>query len=525
MSGLAYVKSARPFTPAEITVGALLRDAAVEAPGATALATLRDPDGTRQSLTYADLLARAEAVAQDLMTRFAPGDRLVIWAGNRLDWTVTQFGAAMAGLIVVAINPGCAKGELRYFLDQSQARGIVMERGNRGRDQMALLDELRTELPTLEHVIDLDDWTLAPGNAPLPLVKPSDPALIQYTSGTTGKPKGALLTHRGLVNATKSSAQTFGLAAGSTWLNTVPMYTTSGAVFVTMMAMWNRGRQLMLPGFDPELVCRAVDEDGANFMPLVPTMALAVLNHPGRAGRDFSALDTVVIGGSAIAPSLVTRVDAELGAEVFVIFGQTEACSTLCLTSRGDSIERKTTTVGYPIAGTEIRIVDPVTGQTVKTGEIGEICARGPSIMSGYFRMPDQTAEALDPEGWLRTGDLGRMDEDGYPWITGRLKEMIIRGGSNIYPREIEDILIEMPGVTEAAVFGIPDEHYGETAVAAVRLAPGAEVDEAAILAHLGEHVARYKVPGAVWVVDAFPLTASGKVQKFELRNRYLSTR
>lgn len=519
----AYVRSDRQYTPTDLTVAGLLQQAATDAPDTVALMTLRNADGTRQEVSYAALLDRVRATAQDLLTRFDPGDRLVIWMGNRLDWTVVQFGAAMAGLIVVAINPGCGKGELRYFLEQSQARGLVLEKQNRGRDQVALLSELTPDLNGLDHIIDIDDWPLSSAQPALPQVRPDDPALIQYTSGTTGKPKGALLTHRGLVSATRASEQTFGIPPGSTWLNPIPNYTTSGAVFVTLMAMWNRGTMLMLPQFDPELVCRAVDEDRAAFMPLVPTMGFAVLNHPGRAERDFSALRSVVLGGSSIPPSLVTRINDEFGAETHVIFGQTETCSTLCLTPRGDTMEHKTTTVGYPIAGIEIRIADPNTGETMQIGEIGEICARGPSTMAGYFRMEDKTAEALDADGWLHTGDLGYLTEDGYPWITGRLKEMIIRGGSNIYPREIEDILVELDGITEAAVFGIPDDHYGEVAVAAVRIAPGAEVTDEAILCHLGDNVAKYKVPSAIWRVEGFPLTASGKVQKFELRNLYLA--
>ena len=524
MSTPAYVKSARPFAPAELSLGDLLRQAAAEVPDRIALKYLGPGDAV-QDISYAALLARATDAAQDLAARFAPGDRLAIWMGNRPDWTVAQFAAAMAGLVVVAINPGCGSVELRYFLHQSGARGILHDRSFRGRAQADLLDPLRADLPGLAHALCIDDlpgFGLGGRTGPLPAVDPMAPAMIQYTSGTTGKPKGALLSHRGLVNATKASEETFALPAGSGWVNTVPMYTTSGSVFVTLMALWNRGTQILLPGFDPELVVQAVERHGGSFVPLVPTMALAVLDDPGRAGRDLSALQVVVIGGSTIAPALIGRIDAELGAEVMVIFGQTEACSTLCLTSRGDTMDHRTQTIGYPLGGIEIRIADPATGATLAMGEVGEICARGPSVMLGYYNLPDQTAEALDADGWLHTGDLGQLDPDGYPRITGRLKDMIIRGGSNIYPREVEGVLAEMPGIADSAVFGLPDAHYGERVAAAIRLRPGASVTEAEVQDWLSSRIARYKVPSHVWVVDAFPLTASGKIQKFELRARFL---
>lgn len=519
----AYVRSNRPFEQADITLGALLNDAVRDAPDHVALTTMPGPGSS--SLTYSELQARATAVAHGLLTRFEPGDRIVIWSGSRLEWTITQFAAALAGLVLVAVNPGAARGELRYVLEQSGARGIVLERTFKDRDQLALLSEISDDLTDLHHVLEIDDPALASAaqTSPLPEVLPSDAALIQYTSGTTGRPKGALLTHRGLVNSTKSSEQVFGMDRGSVWLNTVPMYTTSGSVFVTMMSIWNRGTQLMMSGFDPDAVCRAVSDHKAAFVPVVPTMALAVLEAAKRSNYDFSPLKVIVIGGSAIAPDLIDRLDTEIGGEVFVVFGQTESCSTLCLTEAGDTMAHKTQTVGYPIAGTEIRIADPKTGTTLKTGEIGEICARGPSVMSGYFRMPEQTDEAIDADGWLHTGDLGSLDPDGYPRITGRLKEMIIRGGSNIYPREIEEVLNQVDGVAEVAVFGVPDDHYGEVAVAAVRCHEGRSFKAEELLEAVTDSLARYKVPSDVWFLDAFPMTPSGKIQKFELRNMYTS--
>lgn len=520
----AYVRSNRLFEPSDLSIGGLLRQVASEAPDLHALKHLRAEDGQQRVMTYRELLSQAEDAARQLLKRHAPGDRIAILSGNRFEWTIAQFAAAIAGLTVVAINPGCAVDELRYFLEQSGASGIIFSETNRGRNLFDIVARLRQELPLLKHAISFEAWSdfgRHGGSEPLPKVDPLTPALIQYTSGTTGKPKGAQLSHRSLVNATKGSEEVFALEKGSVWLNTVPMYTTSGSVFVTMMAMWNRGTQLMLPAFDPELVCRGIEEEEAAFAPFVPTMALAVLNHPGLHARDLSSLRVVVVGGSTIAPDLVTRIDRELGADTMVIFGQTEAASTLCLTDRKDTMEHKTGTIGYPLGGIEIRIADPKTGQTLKTGEVGEICARGPSIMLGYYRMPEATAETLDKDGWLHTGDLGYLNEDGYPQISGRLKDVIIRGGSNIYPREIEDVLAGMEGVADSAVFGISDPHYGEIAVVAIRRQAGSSITVETVKTFASGKLARYKVPSHVWFVDAFPMTASGKIQKFALRKTF----
>jgi fatty-acyl-CoA synthase len=528
VAGKAYVKSVRPNLAENIAIGDLLRRAAADSPNARALALPRDPaTGVQRVWTFLELLEKSEAAARALLELFTPGDRVAIWASNRPEWVFAQFGAALAGLVVVAANPACKPHELSYILRQSRASGIIFNRSFRGVDCEDAVGRIAGECPDLKVRIVLDDWSpiQAKGRVDLPRVDPMQPAMIQYTSGTTGKPKGALLSHHGLVNTTKSVEHNHELARGSVWLGTAPMYTTSGSVFTVLTALWNRGVHVMLPQFEAGLVLRAIAEDRVDWAPLVPTMALAVLDHPAFAASDLSSLKIVVMGGSPIAPDLVRRIEREMGVDMVIVFGQTESSSALCMTSRVDTMEHRTTTIGYPLGGIELQIVEPETNNVLDFGAIGEICVRGHSVMLGYFNMPEESAKALDAEGWLHTGDLGYMNPDGYPQITGRLKDMIIRGGTNIYPREIEDILAAMPGVINAAVFGVPDAKYGEIIVAAVRAREdGPAVTAESVKAFVAERLARYKTPSHVWFVDEFPMTAVGKIQKFELRDRFVAT-
>ncbi len=524
----AYFKSTRPFAPEELSIGDFLRKIANECPDKRALTMLRDPaTGEQRAWTYAEVLEISEAVAQQLLLQFKPGDHITLWSSNRPEWLFVQFGAAMAGLVLVAVSPASRSHELGYVLQQSDSVGIIYTRHMAKTDCGALLESLRPECPKLKVAIAFDDWAdfgKRPANAPaLPVVKPRQPAMIQYTSGTTGKPKGALIAHYSLVNATKTIENTFELERHSVWLNTVPLYTTSGCVFANFTCIWNRGNQVLLPNFDPVLVFRGVTEENANWIPLVPTMAIAVLDHPDRAKCDFSSVKVVVTGGSAVAPELVQRIERELKADFMMVFGQTESSSAVCLSHRKDTVEHRTGTIGYPLGGFELRICDPETNRTLNFGEIGEICMRGPSVMLSYYNMEEASKAAIDGEGWLHSGDLGTLSEEGYPQITGRLKDMIIRGGSNIYPRELEDVFSEHPDIAESAVFGIPEAKYGELVVAAIRLRPGATLDSAGVAAYLQDRVARYKVPSYVWFVDQFPLTPSGKIQKFVLRDQYLA--
>lgn len=520
------MRSSRASASAAVSIGDLLRSAAADVPERTALKLLRDPDtGMQRSWTYAQLLRKSEAVALQLLRTFKPGEHIAIWAPNRPEWLLVQFGAALAGLVLVALSPANRSHELRHALKQSDAVGVVYQRCVGDVDGGELLSSMRPDLPMLRELIDLDTWpdlgepVAWPG--PLPEVHSAQPALIQYTSGTTGIAKGAMLSHFALVNATKSSEEAIALSKGSTWLNPKPLYTSAGCVFITLMAFWNRGTQVLLEQSSVDSIVRAVAEERINWMPLPPTLAVAVMDSSAKSRCDFSSVEVVVSGGTCVAPELVKRIERELGVEVMMVMGQTEASGAVCMSTRNDTMEHRTGTIGYPLGGVEIRVCDPVTHRTLEFGQVGEICFRGPLLMSGYYNMAEATAAALDAEGWLHTGDLGLLCEDGYPQITGRLKEMIIRGGNNIYPRELEDVLSEHSSVAESAVFGIPHSTYGEVVVAAIRKRDGRSIEQQDVVDFLRERIARYKLPTHVWFVDEFPMTPSGKVQKFLLRDRF----
>jgi len=524
----AYERSVRPFDPEELTLGDFLRKAAAETPDRIALKLLRDPvTGQQLSWTYAELATAAEATAQQLLEKFRPGEHVMLWSANRPEWFLVQFGAAMAGLLLIAVNPSSRAQELSYILQQSDSVGVIYSRFRGDVDCAAVLESIQHECPKLRETLAFDDWPTigqpGPSPVPLPSVSPRQAAMIQYTSGTTGKPKGALLSHYSLLNATKTIETNFELERGSTWLHTIPLYNTSGCVFTTLNGLWNRGTQVLLPYFDPELVFRGIEEERANWVPLVPTMAVALLDHPSRSTRDLSSLKVVVTGGAPVAPELVKRVEHELKVDFVMVFGQTEASGAVCLSYRKDSVEHRTTTIGYPLGGIELRICDPTTNRTLRCDETGEICIRGPAVMLGYYNMPEATANAIDSEGWLHSGDLGQLCEDGYARITGRLKDMIIRGGSNIYPRELEDVLNTHPEVAECAVFGIPDAKYGEVVVAALRKRAESPLDGDGLLTFLSARLTRFKLPAHVWFVTELPLTPSGKIQKFVLREQFLA--
>ncbi|GAA5151150.1 AMP-binding protein [Pseudonocardia eucalypti] len=504
---------------AETTVGELLRDTAARAPDELALvAGVGDP-AARRRWTYAELVADADAVAGVLLEHLEPGERLGVWAPNVPEWQVVQFGAALAGITVVSLNPAYTEVEASYALGQSRCAAVVAAGDVRGRDFRRLVASVRGDLPALRHILDFEPgselWAGVPGGA-RPEVTPASPAMIQYTSGTTGFPKGAILAHRGMVNNARLFARRFGIAAGSVWLNPLPMFHVGGCGFGALGAMWNRSAHVVT-GFEPGLSLELIEAERAAFFPGVPTMLIAMMEHPRFPDTDLSSLEVVMSGGTTVPPELVGRVEKEFGARFGAIFGQTEMGGVMCQSLPGDSLADKSARVGRPLERTEMKVVSPVSGEVVPCGEVGEFHVRGIGQFSGYFDRPEDTAKALDADGWFRTGDLGTMDDRGYVAVTGRLKDMIIRGGENIYPREIEDLLHTVPGIAEAAVVGMPDEYWGEQVAAVVRPAPGVEPDPAAWRAAVRERLSGQKAPRRWFLTDAMPLTAGGKVRKFRL--------
>jgi len=522
----SYVKG--PETPEirDITIGQLLKEVALEYPDRLALVAGVADKGDRRECTYGELYADALIAARAMAERFAPGERVAIMAPNIFEWALVEMAAAMSGVVLVTVNPSYQPEEIEYVLKQSESVGIFVLPEYRGNQMLASVEGIRAQCPVLREVIQLDRWDefMAAGNksdAVLPEVKPSDPVMIQYTSGTTGFPKGALLHHRGLVNNAAHMHERMGVNEGSVWLTAMPMFHTGGCGICMLGTMAKKGTQILVEMFEPGLVLELMETYRVNAMLAVPTMLIAMLEHPSFASRDLSSLTGVCSGGSTVPASLVKRFEKELGVKFVIIFGQTECSPVASMTRPDDTTEDKANTVGGPMAGVEVKIVGTDSGKTLPLHTLGEYCVRGYNVMHGYFNMPEATEKTVDQDGWLHTGDLCTMDERGYCAVEGRLKDMIIRGGENIYPREIEEQLFQHPAIAEVAVVGLPDERLGEVVGAFVRSASGESLSTDELHAYLREHLSPQKTPKHWFFIDAFPLTGSGKIQKFELRKQW----
>ncbi|MFY9806327.1 MAG: AMP-binding protein [Pseudonocardiaceae bacterium] len=511
----------------ETTVGGILRVAAERAAGTVALVEGTIDSGVRRRWSYADLLGASERVARALLGRFAPGERVAVWAANSPEWLLMEFGAALAGLTLVTVNPALRAREVAYVLGQSRAVGVVLAPAYRGADLVETLAQVRGQLPSLREVISLANWDDFTGSGSpterLPDVHSADEAQIQYTSGTTGFPKGAVLRHRGITNNARFCAEILQAGPGEVWVNPMPLFHTAGCVLLTLGPVQGLFTQVLPPGFDPGLMLHLIESERGTMFAGVPTMLLAQLDHSDFPGRDMSGVRCAFSGGATVPSAVVRRVESALGVPFSIVFAQTEASPVITQTRLDDLPADRAETLGRPHPQVEVQIADPATGETVPVGAVGEILTRGYHVMKGYFDNPDATSEAIDASGWLHTGDLGSMDERGYCRIEGRFKEMIVRGGENIYPREIEQLLHTHPGIADVAVVGVPDDHWGEQVAAFVRPAHGNPVTQDELVSYCRAHLAAHKTPRHWVFVDAFPMTASGKVQKFVLRERFAS--
>jgi fatty-acyl-CoA synthase len=355
---------------------------------------------------------------------------------------------------------------------------------------------------------------------PLPAVDRGGPAQILYTSGTTGRPKAAVLTHRGLTNNARLAAGAIGLRAGDVLVNPMPYFHVAGGAMITLGLVQTLGTQVVMPRFDPALALELTEQHCGTVIGGVPTMLTAMLAVAGRVPRDLSSVRVALSGGATVPPELVRQVEAAFGVPFVITFAQTESSCSITLTRPRDSAEDRAETLGRPLPQTEVKITDVATGETVPCGTVGEICTRGYLVMDGYLGDPEATAAAIDPDGWLHTGDLGSMDERGYCRIAGRIKEMIIRGGENIYPREIEAVLLSHPGVAEVAVVGVPDRFWGEVVGAAIRVSGAVPLAEAELAEYCRGRLAAYKTPVRWLFTDSFPLTSTGKIRKDVLSAR-----
>jgi fatty-acyl-CoA synthase/long-chain acyl-CoA synthetase len=512
----------------DVSIGRALATTAAEVPDRIALievvpASAPSPVGaahTDRRWTYAQLQDDASRCASWLLRRFKTGDRICVWAPNVPEWIVLQYGAALAGVILVTANPAFKPGELEFVLRQSRASALFHLRSFRGVDTGAIAGDMIGL-----KCFCVEGWLEEIRSTPamvLPEIDPGHPAQIQYTSGTTGRPKGALLHHRGLVTNASYVAARVGLD-NSVLLSPMPLFHTAGSVMSVLGCMTSRATLVLPLLFDPPTILQAIETTRAEIMFGVPTMLLALIDTMKTAPRDLSSLRVALSGGAPVSPEIHRRVKQALGLPVVTVYGQTELSPIVAQTSVEDPEAELVHTVGKPLWNVELRIVDPGNLRVLPVGSEGEIQARGYQAMIGYFEAPDDTRQAITADGWLRTGDLGTLDERGYLRVTGRLKDMIIRGGENIYPVEIEACLLRHPDVADVAVFGAPDEKWGEVVAAAIRLSPNASLSAERLIEHCHAAMAHHKAPALWFVCTEFPLTASGKVQKFRLREAVAS--
>jgi fatty-acyl-CoA synthase len=488
---------------------------------------------TQRRLSYRDVDDAVEAVARGLLARgVATGDRVGIWAPNCVEWYLVQYATARIGAILVNINPSYRTHEVEYVLRQAEVGTLVAAAAFKTSDYRAMIDEVRGGLPQLTDVIYLGepswDALLADGAglAPEATAQRSaqlsfdDSINIQYTSGTTGFPKGATLSHHNILNNGYFVGEVCGYTEADRICVPVPFYHCFGMVMGNLAAT-SHGACVVIPapGFDPVATLRAVVDEQCTSLYGVPTMFIAELAVPDFAGYDLSSLRTGIMAGSPCPVEVMKRVISEMHMpEVTICYGMTETSPVSTQTRADDSLERRVSSVGRVHPHLEVKVVDPETGLPVPVGQPGEFCTRGYSVMRGYWNEPDKTAEVLR-DGWMHTGDLATMDDEGYLSIVGRIKDMVIRGGENVYPREVEEFLYTHPDIVDAQVIGVPDERYGEELMAWIRVRPGADpLSAEALRDFCTGRLAHYKVPRYVHVVEEFPMTVTGKVRKVQMR-------
>ncbi len=518
-------------------------------------------------LTYSALRAEVRRLARGLLgLGFGKGERIGIWSTDNIEWLLVQMATAEIGAILVNINPAYRPRELAYALERAELNGLFLIPSFRTSDYLSMIVELLPELtqgrddggaiaparfPHLRKVVLYDPQ--APGETASPhpgimtwgevlsagesiseidldaigaTLDRDDAINIQYTSGTTGFPKAVVLSHHNILNNAFFSARALHFTEADRLCVPVPFYHCFGMVLANLLCL-SVGACIVVPceHFDALPVLEAIQAEHCTAVHGVPTMFIAQLEHPRFGEFDLSSLRTGIMAGAPCPPALMQRVMSDLHCpEILIGYGETEASPLTHLTTRDDTLERRTQTVGRNLPHQEVKVVDTESGRTVARGEIGEICFRGYHIMQGYYGDAEATAQAVDEKGWLHSGDLGTMDEDGYVQITGRLKDMIIRGGENIYPREIEDYLFTHPKISQAAVFGVPDEFYGEEIAAWIELHPGEEMSEEELRAYCAEGLAHFMVPKYLRFVDEFPMTVTGKLQKFRMREAEIKT-
>jgi fatty-acyl-CoA synthase len=541
----------------DLTIGDLLDQRAGEVPDKEALIYNYPELVLELRLTYQQYRDAVNQLAKGLMALgIEKGDHVAVWATNLPEWVFLEMALAKIGAVLVTVNTNYRAAEIEYVLRQGDIKALFLIEELRGNSYLesvyAVAPELKDlsdpvsqelqceKLPRLKRAV-LIGKTPKPGamlysqvmalasqisdeelQARQMSVSPHDVAQIQFTSGTTGFPKGVMLTHYSLINQSHVAATRGDLRAEERYVTAMPYFHIAGSLGAIIYSAFLGCTLIPLIAFDPVKHLELFDKEKGSFTFAVPTMLVAMLNHPRFAEFDLSSLRSIFTGATPVPVVVMEQIKERIGADCSVVFGMTETCGGVTQSFYTDGFELKAATVGLPIPHTSVKIVNPATGETCRCGESGELWSKGFSNMKGYYNMPDKTAETLDEDGWLHSGDLARMRPDGYINIVGRVKDMIIRGGENIYPAEIEAFLMRHPKIAEAQIVGLPDPFMGEEVCAVIRLNPGEEVTEDELREHCKTSISRHKVPKHCRFVEAFPLTASGKVQKFVLREQLI---
>ena len=528
MPALSYVHGASPVPLLGETIGQNLRRTVERVPDSEALVVRHQ----NYRATYAQLWEQTSRAARGLLARGVhKGDRVGIWSPNRAEWVVIQYATARIGAILVNINPAYKTAELSYALKQSGTSLLLLARAFRTSDYVGMLAEVRDGCPDLRQSIVLDDdWDALIADADrVPMddlsaledsLQFDDPINIQYTSGTTGFPKGATLSHHNILNNGFFIGEALRYSERDRVCIPVPFYHCFGMVLGNL-ACTTHGACMVVPGesYEPLAAMETVQAERCTALYGVPTMFIGELDHPRFGDFDFSSLRTGIMAGSPCPVEVMRKVQSQMHMpEVTICYGMTETAPVSTQSSTDDPLDKRVSTVGRIHPHVEIKIVDPATGQILPRGQAGELCTRGYSVMLGYWNNPEATAQAIDAARWMHTGDLATMDDEGYVNIVGRIKDMIIRGGENIYPREIEEFLYTHPDVSDVQVIGVPSERYGEEVMAWVKTREGARVTEEDLVAYCRGKIATYKIPRYWKFVDAFPMTVTGKIQKFKMR-------
>lgn len=530
MAALSYAHGTSPIPLLGETIGENLRRT-VERVGDHEALVVRHQD---YRATYREFWEQTGLAARGLLARgVRKGDRVGIWSPNRYEWVVIQYATARIGAILVNINPAYKTAELEYALNQSGTSFLILARAFRTTDYVAMLNEVRDRCPELRQTLVLDDeWEglLADGagvpEATLAEIEASlqfdEPINIQYTSGTTGFPKGATLSHHNILNNGFFIGEGLRYTENDRVCIPVPFYHCFGMVLGNL-ACTTHGACIVVPGeaYDPVAVLETVQAERCTSLYGVPTMFIGELEHPRFSEFDLSTLRTGIMAGSPCPVEVMKRVQSQMHmTEVAICYGMTETSPVSTQTAIDDPLEKRVGSVGKVHPHIEVKIIDPATGEIVPRGTPGELCTRGYSVMLGYWNNEEATRQAIDAARWMHTGDLATMDDEGYVNIVGRIKDMIIRGGENIYPREVEEFLYTHPAVADVQVIGVPDERYGEEVMAWVKLREGAQVTGEELAAYCRGRIATYKIPRYWKFTDTFPMTVTGKIQKFRMREQ-----